>query len=191
MATSKTLTPTNVTIQIPEFTDQPDQRVNSNCIDKEADAINALNSKIPNPVNTKSGFSSSEIFGSGSSNTFVVRGYLNSTTNNYLQLAIQGNNKVASLIRATNGTESTLLDLNDVQKPGTWSGNQTIASLQTNCTKSGIGSCYLQDPTYGNGWSTVIAQIDSSNKGILILNDSKIIYTRSTGTIWSTHSINF
>ena len=48
MATSKTLTPTNVTIQIPEFTDQPDQRVNSNCIDKEADAINALNSKIAN-----------------------------------------------------------------------------------------------------------------------------------------------
>lgn len=42
MATSKTLTPTNVTIQIPEFTDQPDQRVNSNCLDKEADAINAL-----------------------------------------------------------------------------------------------------------------------------------------------------
>lgn len=46
MATSKTLTPTNVTIQIPEFTDQPDQRVNSNCIDKEADAINALNGNI-------------------------------------------------------------------------------------------------------------------------------------------------
>lgn len=46
MATSKTLTPTNVTIQIPAFTDQPDQRVNSNCIDKEADAINALNSKL-------------------------------------------------------------------------------------------------------------------------------------------------
>lgn len=45
MATSKTLTPTNVTIYIPEFTDQPDQRVNSNCIDKEADAINALDSR--------------------------------------------------------------------------------------------------------------------------------------------------
>ena len=42
MATSKLLKPTNVTISIPEFTDQPDQRVNSNCIDKEADAINAL-----------------------------------------------------------------------------------------------------------------------------------------------------
>lgn len=48
MATSKTLTPTNVTIQIPEFTDQPDQRVNSNCLDKEADAINALNTQIAN-----------------------------------------------------------------------------------------------------------------------------------------------
>ena len=52
MATSKTLTPTNVTIQIPEFTDQPDQRVNSNCIDKEADAINALNNNIAN-INTQ------------------------------------------------------------------------------------------------------------------------------------------
>lgn len=55
MATSKLLKPTNVTISIPAFTDQPDQRVNSNCIDKEADAINSLseqigtlNNKIPN-----------------------------------------------------------------------------------------------------------------------------------------------
>lgn len=50
MATSKTLTPTNVTIQIPAFTDKPDQRVNSNCIDKEADAINALSDQIANDV---------------------------------------------------------------------------------------------------------------------------------------------
>lgn len=42
MATSKTLSPTSVTIFIPEFTDQPDQRVNSNCIDKLADAVNSL-----------------------------------------------------------------------------------------------------------------------------------------------------
>ena len=48
MATSKTLTPTNVTIQIPAFADKPDQRVNSNCIDKEADAINALSDQIAN-----------------------------------------------------------------------------------------------------------------------------------------------
>lgn len=46
MATSKLLKPTNVTISIPAFTDQPDQRVNSNCIDKEADAINSLSDQI-------------------------------------------------------------------------------------------------------------------------------------------------
>ncbi len=46
MATTKTLRPTNVTISIPEFTDQPDQRVNSNCIDKEADAINTLSEQL-------------------------------------------------------------------------------------------------------------------------------------------------
>lgn len=46
MATSKTLTPTNVTIQIPAMTDAPDQSVNSNCIDKLGDAVNTLNSKM-------------------------------------------------------------------------------------------------------------------------------------------------
>lgn len=46
MATSKTLTPTNVTIQIPAMTDAPDQSVNSNCIDKLGDAVNTLNSQI-------------------------------------------------------------------------------------------------------------------------------------------------
>lgn len=69
MATSKTLTPTNVTIQIPEFTDQPDQRVNSNCLDKEADAINALNTQI-NP----SSFSTSGL--TFSSCTFSRGGYV-------------------------------------------------------------------------------------------------------------------
>ena len=54
MAPSKTLTPTNVTIQIPDFTDRPDQRVTNNCIDKEADAINALNSKIASLIATQS-----------------------------------------------------------------------------------------------------------------------------------------
>ena len=46
MATSKTLAPTNVTISIPAMTDAPNASVLSNCIDKEADAINALNSQI-------------------------------------------------------------------------------------------------------------------------------------------------
>lgn len=48
MATSKTLAPTNVTISIPAMTDAPDQSVNSNCIDKLGDAVNALNSQKAN-----------------------------------------------------------------------------------------------------------------------------------------------
>lgn len=46
MATNKTLAPTNETIAIPAMSDKPDASVFSNCIDKTADAINALNSKI-------------------------------------------------------------------------------------------------------------------------------------------------
>lgn len=46
MATSKTLAPTNVTISIPAMADAPDASVFSNCVDKEADAINALNSNL-------------------------------------------------------------------------------------------------------------------------------------------------
>ena len=52
MATNKTLSPTNVTIAIPAMGDAPDASVFSNCIDKEADAINTLNSQIT--VATKS-----------------------------------------------------------------------------------------------------------------------------------------
>ena len=46
MATNKLIKPTNVTVQIPAFTDQPDQRVNSNCIDKSIDGINTLSDQI-------------------------------------------------------------------------------------------------------------------------------------------------
>ena len=46
MANSKTLAPTNVTISIPAMADAPDASVFSNCVDKEADAINALNSQL-------------------------------------------------------------------------------------------------------------------------------------------------
>ena len=50
MATSKTLAPTNVTISIPAMTDQPNASVLANCADKEADAINALNSQIDSKI---------------------------------------------------------------------------------------------------------------------------------------------
>ena len=46
MATTKTLTPTNQTISIPELSDAPDMSVAADAIDKEADAINALGSNI-------------------------------------------------------------------------------------------------------------------------------------------------
>lgn len=46
MATTKTLTPTNQTISIPELTDSPDMSVASDAIDKEADAINTINGKV-------------------------------------------------------------------------------------------------------------------------------------------------
>ena len=46
MATSKTLAPTNVTISIPAMAEQPNASVLANCADKEADAINALNSQL-------------------------------------------------------------------------------------------------------------------------------------------------
>lgn len=48
MATTKHLDPTNVDISIPAMTDQPNASVFSNCVDKEADAINSLNSKVEN-----------------------------------------------------------------------------------------------------------------------------------------------
>ena len=50
MATTKHLDPTNVDISIPAMTDQPNASVFSNCVDKEADAINALNTKIANSL---------------------------------------------------------------------------------------------------------------------------------------------
>lgn len=46
MATSKTLNPTNVTISIPAMSDVPDAAVFSNCVDKEADAINVLGTNV-------------------------------------------------------------------------------------------------------------------------------------------------
>lgn len=46
MATSKTLTPTNQTIAVPALTDSPDISVPADAIDKEADAINALDSNV-------------------------------------------------------------------------------------------------------------------------------------------------
>ena len=134
MATSKTLTPTNVTIQIPEFTDQPDQRVNSNCIDKEADAINALNSNLTslsdhivnkdnitvltgttgNTVGTvtevalPSGYTASNTVVIGlqydDNGTWRTFGSLNNTYPCTVSVTILSNNKVNVITRESSGT---------------------------------------------------------------------------------------
>lgn len=46
MATTKQLTPTGVNMSIPEFTDKPDQRVNSTALGQLADAVNTVNQAI-------------------------------------------------------------------------------------------------------------------------------------------------
>ena len=66
MATSKTLAPTNVTISIPAMTDQPNASVLANCADKEADAINALNSQIATGLASKQ-----YVFSTSSSSTLA------------------------------------------------------------------------------------------------------------------------
>lgn len=100
MATSKTLTPTNVTISIPEFTDQPDQRVNSNCIDKEADAINTVNSKLT--PQASSNLNNAKTVGIYTTNTSAlntpVTGYFTVSVipfnaNNLAQIAVEVNNR--------------------------------------------------------------------------------------------------
>lgn len=70
MATSKTLNPTNVSISIPALGDAPDASVFSNCIDKEADAINALNSQLVKTV--KVTYTPSSNIAAGESGMFTV-----------------------------------------------------------------------------------------------------------------------
>lgn len=115
MATSKTLTPTNVTIQIPEFTDQPDQRVNSNCIDKEADAINALNSKLSNMIswsndqytNTDSTFGFVDT-GISTADYVIIGAFCPNNSNNAIRFSNldNGGNYRMQIVSATTGEVS-------------------------------------------------------------------------------------
>ena len=57
MATSKTINPTNVTVQIPAMADKPNQSLNSNCLDKIIDGVNAVNSKLEAEISLPSGYS--------------------------------------------------------------------------------------------------------------------------------------
>ena len=154
MATSKLLKPTNVTISIPEFTDQPDQRVNSNCIDKEADAINSLseqmaNSNIPSSTSDISSLASLKTFLSnkassisGEQGVIAVgwynnfqdedlpdktyhRGFLHKIDgNNYFTVRTSTNNGKSYVIGNSGGTWK-IKSLSEPKK-GTIAGNSSI-----------------------------------------------------------------
>ena len=72
MATSKTLAPTGVTVQVPAMTDAPDMAVPANAIDKTIDAVNALDSKLGGLIGYKTSASGAN------NNTLIIN--LESTT---------------------------------------------------------------------------------------------------------------
>ena len=92
MATSKTLAPTNVTISIPEMTDAPNASVLSNCIDKEADAINTLNSHLVKSANI-----------SGTTDTNGCLELIGITTSTHIVLSAVSTNRIA-FVFVYNGT---------------------------------------------------------------------------------------
>ena len=83
MATSKTLAPTNVTISIPAMTDAPNASVLANCADKEADAINALNSQTTQvvvPTYNNGSYGTDNFFIRAVGRVVILNGYFTFTT---------------------------------------------------------------------------------------------------------------
>ena len=144
MATSKLLKPTNVTISIPEFTDQPDQRVNSNCIDKEADAINTLSEQIGKfklPLTTKTtkkSFSGA----SASSSTF--------TLSNDTMVTVTAYNGGAVNIYSPSGTTETAIC--GAYAPSGWS--QSSCGNSVYC-KAGTYSVYYYGQSSSSSGSVI------------------------------------
>lgn len=105
MATNKTIDVTNVTVQIPGMTDKPNQSVNSNCIDKIIDGLNALNSKLTVKVESVSGTTDSY----SAINTGVTtlnKHILNAipTINNYSCEIINNSNSIYLRFRDSTGS---------------------------------------------------------------------------------------
>ena len=118
MATSKTLAPTNVTISIPAMTDQPDASVFSNCVDKEADAINALNSQMTNYLKS----------GTNNIGNIIVPGY-NTGSGNYIDCFVPCSTG-GKTVTAASASSSTLAYL--PTKRISFSSAPTITVLETN-----------------------------------------------------------
>lgn len=212
MATSKLLKPTNVTISIPEFTDQPDQRVNSNCIDKEADAINSLSEQIGNleGVAIPSGAnlnnyttvgkyycSSSTIAGTITNKPFNAISNFSLTVENLgggmIHQTIKDQYYHSVSYRVYNNSSWTGWYSGN-QAIGGYSGNQTVETLKTNVVSSGTAINYFNDSTYGvSGWVMVLAHVsdDKSFRIIEVFGSTKRIHMATTngGTSWTVTTI--
>ena len=136
MATSKTLAPTNVTINIPAMADQPDMSVVSNCIDKEADAINTLNSQITNA------FGKSRILSYGNvSSISVDLGYTPTTSHYGTILMFNGNQSVMAIINIGSTISVTTISGNATITASASGSTLTISSNNTlwGCTTIIVG----------------------------------------------------
>lgn len=118
MATNKTLSPTNVTIAIPAMGDQPDASVFSNCIDKEADAINTLNSQIAVPtkvtdLNNATNNNAVYYFDTGTQNAPSAFSY------GFVEVVSQGNNVHQTAV-GRGGSDVTYTYERSRSANGTW-----------------------------------------------------------------------
>ena len=143
MATSKTLAPTNVTISIPAMADAPDASVFSNCVDKEADAINALNSQ-KGSKNTIS--SDTEILGYAPGAYMIAL----SAASEYLPerwgtliIDKSGTTYGVATFIATNGTIYTR-HMNGSSWHGDWA-RQTVVSTVKSVTTGADGTVIISD----------------------------------------------
>jgi hypothetical protein len=149
MATTKTLKPTNVTISIPEFTDQPDQRVNSNCIDKEADAINSLSDQIANILNWKV---YKQIGTSNGSKSSIAITLPNSSSGKIMVSADSIARNFEAMYRVTSGGS---VAINEIVKGSQVTVSTSGATITITTSNSGSSVVY-EMRCYGGGTATVV-----------------------------------
>ena len=84
------------------------------------------------------------------------------------------------------GTIPKPVDPNFVPQVGTWSGNQTLASLQSAIVRTGISHVYMADSQI-SGWALVIAFVSGNSKTVQILGGSCAVRMHTDdGTNWGT-----
>ena len=83
------------------------------------------------------------------------------------------------------GTIPKPVDPNFVPKPGTWSGNQTLASLQSAIVRTGISHVYMADSQI-TGWALVVAFVSGGSKTVQVLGASCAVLMHTDGATWWT-----